>query len=118
MTITGTALDGATAVDFGPNNPGTIVSDSPTQLVADSPAGSAATVDITVTTPYGTSATSSADQFTYVGVPSITAVGPEHRFGLRRRPGDDHRHGPAHRHGSRFRLEPGNDRQQHRQPGR
>ena len=46
--------------------------------MATSPAGSAATVDITVTTAGGTSATSSADRFTYVAASTpatITAVG-------------------------------------------
>ena len=40
------------------------------------PAGSAGTVDVTVTTPGGTSATSSADQFTYTAAPTVTAVSP------------------------------------------
>ena len=64
MTITGTNLAGATAVDFG-GNAATIVSDSATQIVVTDPAGTAGTVDVTVTTAGGTSATSAADQFTY-----------------------------------------------------
>ena len=64
VTITGTNLLGAAAVNFG-SAPGTIVSDTDTQIVATSPAGSAGVVDITVTTAGGTSATSSDDQFTY-----------------------------------------------------
>ena len=36
-----------------------------TTITADSPAGTG-TVDVTVTTPGGTSATSAADQFTYI----------------------------------------------------
>ena len=65
MTITGTGFTGATAVDFGttPATSFTVVSD--TSITADSPAGTG-TVDVTVTTPGGTSATSPADQFTYV----------------------------------------------------
>ena len=64
MTITGTGFTGATAVDFGttPATNFTVVSD--TTITADSPAGTG-TVDVTVTTPAGTSATSAADQFTY-----------------------------------------------------
>ena len=63
VTITGSGFTGATAVDFG-----TIAGDgldvvSDTTITADSPAGTG-TVDVTVTTPSGTSATSSADQFT------------------------------------------------------
>ena len=65
VTITGTGLAGATLVNFG-SNPGTIVSDSGTQIVAVSPAGAAGTVDVTVVTPDGTSATSAADQFSYL----------------------------------------------------
>jgi hypothetical protein len=45
-----------------------------------SPAGSAGTVNVTVTTPGGTSATSSADYFTYtvpVPAPTVTEVKPD-----------------------------------------
>ena len=34
------------------------------------------TVDVTVTTPSGTSATSSADQFTYLAAPTVTGISP------------------------------------------
>jgi kumamolisin len=65
VTVTGTGFTGATAVNFG-SDAGTdvnVVSD--TQLTVTSPAASASgAVDVTVTTPAGTSATSSADQFT------------------------------------------------------
>ncbi len=71
VTITGANLAGATAVDFG-NSTATIVSDTATQIVANSPAAAAGTVDITVTTPAGTSTKSAADQFTYV-----TETGPQ-----------------------------------------
>jgi hypothetical protein len=51
--------------------------DSDTQITATSPAG-LKTVDVTVTTPAGTSAATPADQFTYttLGVPSVTSVSP------------------------------------------
>ena len=64
MTITGTGFTGATAVDFGttPATNLTVVSD--TSITADSPAGTGV-VDVTVTTPAGTSAVTPADQFTY-----------------------------------------------------
>jgi hypothetical protein len=75
VTITGTGLAGATAVDFG-TTAGTIVSDSDSQIIATSPAGTPGTVDITVTTAGGTSAASSADQFTYLASPAITAITP------------------------------------------
>ena len=72
VTITGTGFTGATAVDFGttPATNLTVVSDTP--ITADSPAGTG-TVNVTVTTPGGTSATSSADQFTYAAVPRSRA---------------------------------------------
>ncbi len=60
---TGTNLASATAVDFG-KTAAKIVSDTATQIVVTSPAGTG-TVDVTVTTAGGTSATSAADKFTY-----------------------------------------------------
>jgi RHS repeat-associated protein len=79
VSITGNNLTEATAVDFGANA-ATIDSDSATQVTATSPAGTAGPVDVTVTTPGGTSTTSSADKFTYTGVvtraPTVTAVSP------------------------------------------
>jgi hypothetical protein len=80
VTISGSNLSAATLVRFG-STAGTITSNTATQVVATSPAGSAATVDITVTTAGGTSATSSADRFTYVAASTpatITAVGTLH----------------------------------------
>jgi hypothetical protein len=74
VTITGTNLASATAVDFG-STPGTITSDSATAITATSPIGSG-TVDVTVITAGGTSATSGADQFTYGGAPTVTGVTP------------------------------------------
>jgi len=77
VTITGTDLSGATAVDFG-STPATITADSATSITATAPPGTG-TVDVTVTTPDGTSATSSADQFTYTVVvppPTVTAISP------------------------------------------
>ena len=78
VTITGTSLTGATAVMFG-TTPATSVVVKPggTTVTAVSPAGTAgAAVDVTVTTPVGTSPTSAADQFTYASVPTVTAVNP------------------------------------------
>ena len=77
VTISGSGLAGATAVDFGPNNPATILSDTDGQVVVTSPSTNAAgTVDVTVTTLNRTSAISSADQFTYEGPPSISTQDP------------------------------------------
>ncbi len=76
VIITGTGFTGASAVEFGPTGATSFLVASPTEIVATSPAGSAGTVDLTVTTPVGTSTISVADEFTYEGAPSVTAVTP------------------------------------------
>jgi autotransporter passenger strand-loop-strand repeat protein len=65
VTITGTGFSGATRVAFGGKTAKfTLV--SALQIKATAPAGTAGqAVDITVTTPGGTSATSTADRFSY-----------------------------------------------------
>ena len=75
VTINGTDLSSATAVNFG-SNTAAITSDTATQIVATSPAGTAGTIDITVTTAGGPSPTSTADQFTYVTGPTVTSISP------------------------------------------
>ncbi|MDK9716481.1 MAG: DUF1566 domain-containing protein [Trichlorobacter sp.] len=66
VTITGTGLSGATAVNFGATDAASFSVTSDTQATATSPAGVVGqTVDLTVTTPGGTSVTSPDDQFTY-----------------------------------------------------
>jgi uncharacterized protein affecting Mg2+/Co2+ transport len=77
VTITGIGLTGVTSVMFG-STPATSVTvanaaSADSQIIATAPAGSVGTVDVTVTTPVGTSAKSSADQFTYVSVASVPA---------------------------------------------
>ena len=64
MTITGTGFTGATDVELRPHQRRRLNVDSDTQITATTRAGTG-TVDITVTGPGGTSATSPADQFTY-----------------------------------------------------
>ena len=49
---------------------------SATSITATAPAGPAGAVDVTVTTPGGTSATSAADHYTYVAAPTVTSVSP------------------------------------------
>ena len=78
VTITGTNLDGASAVNFGSTQVTSFLSDTASQITLSSPPGSG-TVDVTVMTPSGTSPTSSAYQFSYVvatGPPAVTGVAP------------------------------------------
>jgi hypothetical protein len=69
VTITGRGFTGATSVRFGAASAAMTVN-SDTQITATSPPGSIGIVDVTVTTPAGTSAVSRpADQFRYVRKP-------------------------------------------------
>jgi hypothetical protein len=82
VTIMGTWLTGATAVDFGTVAATSFTVNSDTQITAASPAEAAGTVDVTVVTPYGTSAEASLDQFAYAAPPgpstiSWTGLGPD-----------------------------------------
>ena len=76
VTINGTGFTGATAVSFGGTVASTFTVNGSSKITATSPAESAGTVDITVTTPGGTSASSANDQYTYVAVPTVTSVSP------------------------------------------
>ncbi|WP_160861951.1 putative Ig domain-containing protein [Shinella kummerowiae] len=76
VTITGTGFASTTAVTFGATAATGFTVTSNTQITATAPAGSAGTVDIRVTTVGGTSATSAADQYTYVTAPTVTSVSP------------------------------------------
>jgi len=67
VTITGSGLTNANSIDFGPNNPSTsftVLSDS--SISALSPHGTGV-VDVTVTTPLGTSPATASDQYAYSG---------------------------------------------------
>jgi hypothetical protein len=76
VTITGTAFTGTTVVNFGTTAATSFTFNSATLITATSPADSAGTVDITVTTAGGTSATSTTDQYTYITAPTgSTTVG-------------------------------------------
>ncbi len=77
VTITGTDFIGATAVAFGTTSATSFSVVNNTSITATSPAG-AGTVDVTVTTPLGTSATSSADHFTYTLSGIVTGGGVLH----------------------------------------
>ena len=79
VTITGTNLTGATAVEFRGHG-GAVHARTPRpSITVNAPGGSPGTVDVTVTTPGGTSATSSADHFTYMAAPTVTGRQPECR---------------------------------------
>jgi hypothetical protein len=76
VTIAGANLTGASAVAFGGNAATQFTVNSATSITATSPAEAAGTVDVTVTTGNGTSATSAADRFTYAS-PRMTQQGPK-----------------------------------------
>ncbi len=65
VTITGSGFSGATAVAFGGTPAASFTVASDTLITAVSPAGTG-TVDMTVTTPGGTSLVVTADQFIYI----------------------------------------------------
>ena len=78
VTITGTGLTGATAVNFGGTAATGVTVVNDTTVTATSPAHSVAAVDITVTTPSGTSATGAGDMYSYVATaqPTVTSISP------------------------------------------
>jgi len=78
VTISGVGLAHATAVKFGSAG-ATVTADTATSITATSPAGTG-TVNVTVTTREGTSATNAADEFTYASTamkPTVTMVLPK-----------------------------------------
>lgn len=76
VIIRGSAFVGATAVDFGSAGATSFAINSKSSITAVAPAGTG-TVDVTVTTPEGTSPTSSADRFSYVASPpTVEKVSP------------------------------------------
>jgi alpha-tubulin suppressor-like RCC1 family protein len=74
VTISGTKLDSAVAVKFGPREAQTFTVDSESSISAISPPGDGA-VDVTVTTPAGTSEAVSADRFVYDTLGPVLAWG-------------------------------------------
>lgn len=76
VTITGTNFTGATGVSFGGTAGTNVTVVNATVMTATAPAGTG-TVDVRVTSPGGTSAVSSADQYTYnqtIGSFTITGL--------------------------------------------
>jgi len=74
VTVTGSGFVPGASVDFGTVAASDVTVDSATQLTALSPPNLTGAVDVTVTTPGGTSPTSSADLFTYEA--AYTALTP------------------------------------------
>jgi len=70
VTITGTMFGETTAVHFGSSEAASFKVNSETSIEATAPAG-AGTVDVTVTTPYGTSPPSPLDQYGYLPPPTV-----------------------------------------------
>lgn len=75
VTITGTDLTGASAVSFGSSAASNFTVVSSTTIEAVSPPGTAGPVDVTVTTPSGTSPIAPHDVFKYEA-PTIASVSP------------------------------------------
>jgi hypothetical protein len=74
-TITGSGFLAGATVDFGTTPASSVTVDSPTQITAVSPAHASGPVDVSVTTPLGTSASSPGDVFVY-GSPTVTGLAP------------------------------------------
>ncbi|WP_205756858.1 putative Ig domain-containing protein [Solilutibacter silvestris] len=75
VVINGTGLAWATAVNFGGVS-ATFTISNDSQILATAPAGAVGIVDVTVTTPGGTSSTGVVDQYTYVAPPTVTSISP------------------------------------------
>jgi IPT/TIG domain len=76
VTITGTNFTNATAVTIGGTAVLFKVVVNSTTITATTAAHVAGVTDTVVTTPSGTSATSSADQFTYTSKPTVSGISP------------------------------------------
>ena len=77
VTIHGSNLTSPTKVMFGSKAATSFTAVAPGVITAVAPAGTAgSTVNVVVTSPNGTSATSAGDQFTYTNGPIVTGVSP------------------------------------------
>jgi hypothetical protein len=79
VTITGSRFAEVSAVKFGSVNASSYTVNSSGSITATAPAHAAGEVDVTVTTPGGTSPTGAKDQFTYVAsgaAPTVTKLVP------------------------------------------
>ena len=77
VVITGSGFTPSAAVSFGQTAATSVSFLSPDSLSAIAPSGSG-TVDVTVATNGGTSARSSADQYTYHQLPAVAEVSPNY----------------------------------------
>jgi hypothetical protein len=81
VTITGTDFAEATAVEFGSTPATSFTVESGETITAVAPAHAGGTVDVRITTPYGTSKPVEADRYTFVPRPvvvrMINKLGPE-----------------------------------------
>jgi hypothetical protein len=75
VTIAGGGFSAAATVSFGSNSASSVTVNSTGSITATSPAG-VGTVDVTVTTSAGTSATTPGDRFTYVAPATAPIVPP------------------------------------------
>ncbi len=75
VTIIGTKLTAATAVSFGGTSATSFAVDNDGQITAVTPAGTAGTASVLVTTPGGTNAANTL--FTYGTGPTVTSVSPD-----------------------------------------
>jgi hypothetical protein len=73
VTITGTGFTGATAVNFGSTAATSFIVVSDTTIFASTPAEIAATIDVTVKTPSGTSTISANDNYTFASSGSLSS---------------------------------------------
>ncbi|WP_338177527.1 IPT/TIG domain-containing protein [Jatrophihabitans sp.] len=76
VTITGTDLTGATAVKFGTVAATSFTVVNAAKITAVVPAQAAASHNVYVTTPYGTSVAATGNKYTYLNAPTVTAVSP------------------------------------------
>ncbi len=76
VSITGAGFTGATSVSFGSVAASSFTVNSDGNISATAPAGTAATVNVTVTGATGTSAIVPSDHYSYVNKPTVTAISP------------------------------------------
>ncbi len=75
VTITGTGFAGASAVKFGGFSAQSFTVSSPTEIVAVTAPGTSGALEVTVSTPDGTSGRTPKAKFTY-GKPTVSSVSP------------------------------------------